>query len=356
MSHKTKAAKTGRHCYYSEGSSAVQGILTFVCSSCIWRNHPKLFAAGGQSLSAPVIKGTAPLARLRETTQKLGCLRCTALPHTQSPETSGELEQSAGCTAMQHTPGKSRSFDRYQDIGYHSLSAYLAFLRWSSSRTTLISCPISSEALTPIFSTCASVSREETRIFSPFPSAWRRAISPRMAATMNAALLSSFRLTDSIPSMTSCGMRAVNDCDFVFLGPVAICNPPYAGVRQYTQNQSYTKALTCKPPKNKVTYTLIDNQGTEKTKPAGATNTNGPLTKPLSEVTAMAFKKSTQTRPEFTWRFLSASERYPTAKPLVIYVNASSEQEARNTMPGVNLIFAARLPFHAFQAMEVRHA
>lgn len=70
----------------------------------------------------------------------------------------------------------------------------------------------------------------------------------------------------------------------------------------------------------------------------------------------MAELQSTQTRPEFTWRFISASERYPIAKPLVIYVNASSEQEARDTMPGVNLIFAARLPFHAFQVMEVRHA
>ncbi|HCT3535227.1 TPA: host cell division inhibitor Icd-like protein [Enterobacter hormaechei subsp. xiangfangensis] len=64
----------------------------------------------------------------------------------------------------------------------------------------------------------------------------------------------------------------------------------------------------------------------------------------------------TQTRPEFTWRFISASERYPTAKPLVIYVNASSEQEARETMPGVNLIFAARLPFHDFRVVEVCHA
>lgn len=61
-------------------------------------------------------------------------------------------------------------------------------------------------------------------------------------------------------------------------------------------------------------------------------------------------------RPEFTWRFLSISERYPTAKPLVIYVNASSEQEARDTMPGVNLIFAARLPYQAFLVLEVRHA
>ncbi|ELD67707.1 hypothetical protein A193_04072 [Escherichia coli KTE234] len=80
------------------------------------------------------------------------------------------------------------------------------------------------------------------------------------------------------------------------------------------------------------------------------------LTKPLSEVTVMADNQSTQTRPEFTWRFLFTSERYPTAKPLVIYVNASSEQEARDTMPGVTLVFAARLPFHAFQSMEVRHA
>jgi hypothetical protein len=49
----------------------------------------------------------------------------------------------------------------------------------------------------------------------------------------------------------------------------------------------------------------------------------------------MAGSQHTQTHPEFTWRFLSTSERYPTAKPLVIYVNASSEQEARDTMPGV---------------------
>ncbi len=70
----------------------------------------------------------------------------------------------------------------------------------------------------------------------------------------------------------------------------------------------------------------------------------------------MAELQHTQTRPEFTWRFLSASEHYPTAKPLVIYVNASSEQEARETMPGVNLIFAARLPFHDLRVVEVCHA
>lgn len=63
-----------------------------------------------------------------------------------------------------------------------------------------------------------------------------------------------------------------------------------------------------------------------------------------------------QGRNNYTWRFLSTSERYPAAKPLVIYVNAPSEQEARDTMPGVNLIFAARLPFHDFRVVEVHHA
>ncbi|HGK5018060.1 TPA: host cell division inhibitor Icd-like protein [Klebsiella pneumoniae] len=70
----------------------------------------------------------------------------------------------------------------------------------------------------------------------------------------------------------------------------------------------------------------------------------------------MAGSQHTQTHPKFTWRFLSIFERSPVARPLVIYVNASSEQEARDTMPGVHLIFAARLPFHAFQIMEVRYA
>ena len=102
MSHKTKAAMQGRQCHYQN----------------LKQSPDTRVNAGGQSLSAPVISGTAPLARLRETTQKLGCLRCTALPHTQSPETSGELEQSAGCTAMQHTPEELRSFDRYPDFGY----------------------------------------------------------------------------------------------------------------------------------------------------------------------------------------------------------------------------------------------
>lgn len=95
--------------------------------------------------------------------------------------------------------------------------------------------------------------------------------------------------------------------------------------------------------------TYVNTSGIEKTTPQTVGAVLGRLTKPLTGVTIMAEQQHTQTHPKFTWRFISTSERYPAAKPLVIYINASSEQKARSTMPGVNLILAARLPFHALQ-------
>lgn len=113
------------------------------------------------------------------------------------------------CKAMHRSSSHHGAGDGY--------SCSLALRRWSSSRATVTSCPISSTALTPIFSTCASALSEETRGFSPLPSAWRRAISPRMAVTMNPALLSPSSFTDSIPSITSWGTLIVVICDFAFL-------------------------------------------------------------------------------------------------------------------------------------------
>ncbi|MDV0369045.1 host cell division inhibitor Icd-like protein [Enterobacter chengduensis] len=88
MAQKTKATMQGRQCSTENKE----------------QNQHTRPIAGGQSLSAPVIAGTAPLARLRETTQKLGCLGCTALAHTPFPQIWGELDKRAGCTAMQQTP------------------------------------------------------------------------------------------------------------------------------------------------------------------------------------------------------------------------------------------------------------
>ncbi|EME6136720.1 host cell division inhibitor Icd-like protein [Escherichia coli] len=229
-------------------------------------------------------------------------------------------------------------------VGY---SCSLTLRRWSSSRATVTSCPISSAALTPIFSTCARASSEETRRFSPLPSAWRRAISPRMAVTMNPALLSPSSFTDSMPSITSCGIRAVSDCDFAFFEPVAICNPLNESVRQYTHKKSYTKALTCKPPINKVTYTLL-MQGEETTKPRTVGAVTGLLTTNDSKIIEAAMRNHT-THPQgrdshnlnkYIWRFIALS----TAQPRVITIEATSEQEARQQSPaGCVMVFAARI-------------
>ncbi|EMS3679564.1 host cell division inhibitor Icd-like protein [Escherichia coli] len=230
------------------------------------------------------------------------------------------------------------------DSGY---SCSLTLRRWSSSRATVTSCPISSAALTPIFSTCARASSEETRRFSPLPSAWRRAISPRMAVTMNPALLSPSSFTDSMPSITSCGIRAVSDCDFAFFEPVAICNPLNESVRQYTHKKSYIKALTCKPPINKVTYTLL-MQGAETTKPRTVGAVTGLLTTNDSKIIEVAMLNHT-THPQgrdshnlnkYIWRFIALS----TAQPRVIHIVATSEQEARQQSPaGCVMVFAARI-------------
>lgn len=206
MSHKTKAAMQGRQCHYqklkqsqdtrvnaggqrmSQRNSAPADYIQFFSSSLarLLETTQKLgclgCAAGGQRLSAPGITGTAPLARLCETTQKLGCL---------------------GCAALQQTPEKSRSFDRYPDIGYHSLSASLAFLRW------------------------------------------RRLISPLAAVTRNAAVLSPSSLRRSISSITSWGILIVVICDFAFFAPVAITVIPCVRCISVYAKKMRRKDLRC---------------------------------------------------------------------------------------------------------------
>lgn len=86
----------------------------------------------------------------------------------------------------------------------------------------------------------------------------------------------------------------------------------------------------------------------EKTKPAGATNTNGPLTTNDNESIEVAMLNHT-THPQgrdshnlnkYIWRFIALS----TAQPRVITIEATSEQEARQQSPdGCVMVFAARI-------------
>lgn len=72
------------------------------------------------------------------------------------------------------------------------------------------------------------------------------------------------------------------------------------------------------------------------------------LTKPLSEVTVMACKQHTQTRPKYQYRFLALSA----IGRNVIHITATTEHEAREQSPaGCVMVFAGRLP-----VQEVSHA
>lgn len=81
-----------------------------------------------------------------------------------SPEISGTAAMAKlGGTAMQYTPEKFRSFGCYQNIGYHSLPASLAFLRSSAFNLRPQASNTHAEKLAPEFSalslsTLASIS------------------------------------------------------------------------------------------------------------------------------------------------------------------------------------------------------
>lgn len=139
------------------------------------------------------------------------------------------------CKAM-----RLRSSNYGADSGY---SCSLTLRRWSSSRATVTSCPISSAALTPIFSTCASASSEETKGFSPLPSAWRRAISPRTAVITKAAIVSPSVFEFSISSITSWGKRIFFICDLLLMFPVAIRMSGYFEVCTHYTKRCVDKTL-----------------------------------------------------------------------------------------------------------------
>lgn len=86
-------------------------------------------------------------------------------------------------------------------------------------------------------------------------------------------------------------------------------------------------------------------------KPGSGGTLTGPLTKPLSEVTIMADIQSTQTRPEFTWRFFALARAELDGEIYRLSVDATTEQEARRVLaPHFILSLAARLPVRGHHA------
>ncbi|HDS0025095.1 TPA: host cell division inhibitor Icd-like protein [Escherichia coli] len=236
-------------------------------------------------------------------------------------------------------------------VGY---SYSLALRRWSSSRATATSCPISSAALTPIFSTCASASSEETRGFSPLPSAWRRAISPRTAVITKAAIVSPSVFEFSISSITSWGKRIFFICDLLLMFPVAIRMSGYFEVCTHYTKRCVNKTLDtvahlnliCMHTNNCGVYTATPRSGGTH---AGllTTNDNDSIEVAMLNHTTHPQGRDSHNLNKYIWRFIALS----TAQPRVIHIEATSEQEARQQSPdGCVMVFAARI------RQEVHHA
>lgn len=208
-----------------------------------------------------------------------------------------------GYAALQYTSENSR---RYPDIGYHSLSASLVFLRW------------------------------------------RRLISPCIAVLINCPVLSPGFFTDSMPSMISCAIRAVTDCDFAFFEPVAMSTFSKIECKTlYTKNY-YLEALTCKTLAGYcVSYTLFELRCVN-SEARQCANTNRASDHNVIGANNMAELQHTQTRPKYQYRFLALSA----IGCNVIHIIATTEREARKQSPaGCVMVFAGRLPVR-----EVRHA
>lgn len=195
------------------------------------------------------------------------------------------------CIAMRRSYSHHGAGDGY--------SCSLALRRWSSSRATVTSCPISSAALTPIFSTCASASSEETRGFSPLPSAWRRAISPRTAVITKAAIVSPSVFEFSISSITSWGKRIFFICDLLLMFPVAIRMSGYFEVCTHYTKRCVDKTLDTVAHLNLICIYTNDCGVYTATPRSGGTHA-GRLTKPLTGVTIMAGTQHTQTHPDYS--------------------------------------------------------
>lgn len=180
---------------------------------------------------------------------------------------------------------------------------------------------------------------------------WRRLISPRMAVTINWAVLSPCSLTCSIASTTSCGARVCNFCDLSFFVPVAITESPDIWWSTEYQKKNEIKLLKWIPISVYSGLHLKPLMLKKQRSPEVLVTLSGPLTTNVSVDNEAAMKDHTthpQGRNNYIWRFLALSA----IGRNVIHITATTEREAREQSPaGCVMVFAGRLP-----VLEVRHA
>lgn len=274
--NKTKAALQSCQCHYEK----------------IKQSQDTRVNAGGQSLSAPVISGTAPLA------------------HTPFPQIWGDLEQRAGSTAIQHTPEISRSFDRYPNIGY----------RCEENRIGQNQSYKNSGGQTPEDFQSAFM-HSGYQLFGSMP---RCCNSLRIIRFIHAD-------TEASPS---CARACLIPSSRFGSTRNAICLLPLALISMvdiWLTPDYFEMVIKCM------------TGAYQKATPRTVRAVPGRLTKPLIGVTVMADQQHTQTRPEFTWLFLATPDHTPKCTPVVLRFDADTEDKARAAFPGWDLVFAAKI-------------
>lgn len=346
MSHKTKAAMQGRQCHYQK----------------LKQSQDTRVNAGGQSLSAPVISGTAPLARFGgmsksghsrqgytnfsaylQTTHKLGCLGCTALAHTPFPQIWGELDQRTGCTAMQHTKSpkisgdtiteivivglrvtagghtteKSRSFDRYPDIGYrckeNCIGQNQSYKNSGGNTPEDFQSAFLHFGYQPFGSIPCRRNSSRANSFNQLPRLTPLRSAASLSCCRNSGVIRIWKVGDS-PSPFGVLSRLIVD--------------------MYVRNL-IAWILLC-------TYVITTNM--QKTTPRTAGTVPGRLTSTDKLRIEEAMKDHIthpQGRKSYIWRFLALSA----IGRNVIHITATTEREAREQSPaGCVMVFAGRLP------------
>lgn len=176
---------------------------------------------------------------------------------------------------------------------------------------------------------------------------WRRLISPRMAVTINCAVLSPVSFTCSIASTTSCGARACNFCDLLLIWSLSI-----SGSLCDYWNPVYTKKTKTKRlkwiPLSDYTGIQLSVYHSMQTRLKRIAVLSQPLTTNDNESIEVAMLNHT-THPQgrdshnlnkYIWRFLALSA----GESQIIHVTAWTEREARSRCPsGCVAVFAARI-------------
>ena len=311
MSHKTKAAMQGRQCSTENKE----------------QNQHTRPIAGGQSLSAPVITGTAPLARLRgklsyRVNNFYSVLRVTKSHAQNRTQIWGEPDKQAGCAAINKT---TENFRRYPNIGYRCKENCIGQNQsYKNSGGNLI------------FWEPLRVAHKLSQRYSVMG-----AIQPfgSIPCRRNSARANSFiQLPRLIPSRSAASLSCWRNSGVIRIWKVGDSPSPFGVlsrliVDMYVRNL-LTWILLC---------TYVNTSNMQKTTPRSAGTLPRRLTKPLYEVTIMAELQSTQTRPEFTWLFLATPKHYPECSPVVLRFDADTEASARAAFPGWDLVFAAKI-------------